>query len=385
MRDTKTNNQTNQRNKNNKPIKIVYIMPTLDRGGAERFLTDLILNLDRQIYDPVLILFKRGGDWTAELTAANIPVIILQKKRSWDVKNFRQLFLALKKIRPQIVHTQLGGDLYGRLAAKLLGVPIIISTEQNVNPDEKPLRRRLKIMTSRYADKIVAISAAVKNDLIKRYQTPLDKITVIHNGLEIDRFLVDEPAKLADQTKVATQIIIGTMGRLAPQKGQAILIEAGRKIDLPNWSCLIAGAGSLEKKLTDQINELGLSQKIKLTGPQAEASRFLRGLDIFVLPSLWEGLGIVLLEAGLSGRPIIASRVDGITEIIDETTGWLVPAGDSEELARRITWLGNNLNNPLVQEKSRRLKEKIIRHFSISTITQRYSDLYQALLEQKNK
>jgi glycosyltransferase involved in cell wall biosynthesis len=96
-------------------------------------------------------------------------------------------------------------------------------------------------------------------------------------------------------------------------------------------------------------------------------------------------LGIVLLEAGLSGRPIIASRVDGITEIIDETTGWLVPAGDSEELARRITWLGNNLNNPLVQEKSRRLKEKIIRHFSISTITQRYSDLYQALLEQKNK
>ena len=359
-------------------------MPTLDRGGAERFLTDLILNLDQEIYEPVLILFKRGGDWAAELTAENIPVVILEKKRHWDIKNFRQLFLALKKIKPQIVHTQLGGDLYGRLAAKMLRVPVIVSTEQNVNPDEEKLRRRLKIMTSRYADKIVAISSAVKNDLIKRYKTPLDKIAVIYNGLEIERFIDKEPAEPTKRV-IPGALIIGTLGRLEPQKGQSVLIEAGSKIDLPNWSCLIAGTGSLEKKLASKINELGLSQKIKLIGSISDPSRFLKGLDIFVLPSLWEGLGIVLLEAGLSGRPIIASDVDGITEIIDETTGWLTPAGDSGELARRITWLGNNLDSSVVREKSERLKEKIICHFSIKTVARQYSDLYQVLLKQKNK
>jgi glycosyltransferase involved in cell wall biosynthesis len=375
-------------NQNNKRIKIAYIMPTLDRGGAERFLTDLILNLDRHLYEPTLILFKRGGDWTAELVAENIPVIILEKKRPWDIKNFRQLFLALKKIRPQIVHTQLGGDLYGRLAAKILRIPVIVSTEQNVNPDEGQLKRRLKIITSRYANKIVAISSAVKNDLIKRYRTPPDKIIVIYNGLEINRFLTEgsaKPVKSAGRIEPDARIIIGTIGRLEPQKGQSVLIKAGQGIDLPDWSCLIAGTGSLEKELTDKINRLGLSQKIKLIGPTADPSRFLKKLDIFVLPSLWEGLGIVLLEAGLSGLPIIASEVDGITEIIDETTGWLVPAGDSGELARQINWLGVNLDSPAVRKKSERLKEKIIRHFSITTITRQYSDLYQALLEQKNK
>jgi len=362
-------------------IKIVYILPTLDRGGAERFLADLILNLNRQIYEPTLILFKRGGDWLAELTAENVPVIILDKKRRLDLKNFWQLFWTLKKLKPQIVHTQLGGDLYGRLAARILKVPVIISTEQNVNPDAKPLISFFKKLTSHWADKIVAISQAVRDDVINRYQIPIEKVTVIYNGLEIKKFLNNEREIPVSQESIR----VGTIGRLEPQKGQTVLIKAWGMINQPTWSCHLAGEGSLTAELTQQITRANLNQQVKLIGPITNVALFLKELDIFVLPSLWEGLGIVLLEAGLSGCPIIASQVDGVTEIINEKTGWLVPAGDAEILAQKIVWLGNNLSDPAVQDKTIHLKEKIIQKFSITRISEQYSELYQSLLKQKEK
>ena len=117
-------------------IKILYIIPTLDLGGAERFMVDLILNLDREKYEPTLILFKRGGIWLEELNLAGISALVLQKKFKIDLINFFNILKSIKMIKPTIVHTELGGDLYGRLAAKILKVPFIISTEQNLNPNE---------------------------------------------------------------------------------------------------------------------------------------------------------------------------------------------------------------------------------------------------------
>jgi glycosyltransferase involved in cell wall biosynthesis len=353
-------------------------MPTLDRGGAERFLVDLILNLDRQKYEPILILFKRGGDWAAKLSAENIPVIIFNKKYRLDLFNFRRIFQELKKFRPNIVHTQLGGDIYGRLAAKLLRVPVIISTEQNVNPDEKFSRRWAKRITGAWADKIIAISEAVRDDLIKRYQVPNQKINIIYNGIDIDNFIQTE------KRQPSLNLIFGTLGRLEEQKGQRFLIEAWNKVKDENWQCQIGGQGSLAQSLNQQIKDSGLENRVKLLGPIANPGQFLKGLDIFLLPSLWEGLGIVLLEAGLSGLPIVASQVDGITEIIDDQTGWLVPAGNSEALAEKINWLGKNINDPLVAEKSQKLKNKIIQEFSIVKIASQYQDLYQDLIKQKN-
>ncbi len=177
-------NPSNQASK----IKIVYVVPTLDSGGAERFLVDLILNLDRDIYEATLILFKRGGLWLKELEEANVSVIILNKKYLIDFANFLSILKNLKKIKPTIVHTQLGGDLYGRLAAKILNIPVIISTEQNLNPDEKFISNAIKKITSRMASKIVAISGAVKNDLIKRYKISAYKIFLIYNGLNKNKF-----------------------------------------------------------------------------------------------------------------------------------------------------------------------------------------------------
>ncbi|MFA6995189.1 MAG: glycosyltransferase [Patescibacteria group bacterium] len=364
-------------------IKIVYVMPSLDKGGAERFITDLILNLDSRFFNSTLILFKRGGDWLSELSTKNIPVIILEKKHKIDLINFWQLFKVLKKINPEIVHTQLGGDIYGRLAAKLLKIPVILSTEQNVNPDEKLLNNIIKRITGRYADKIVAISQAVKSDLISRYRTKENKIIVIPNGLEINKFLNQAKNSVVNQVRKNKPLVFGTIGRLSPQKGYSGLIRVWKQLKQRGYLCLIAGVGPLAHKLKDEIAAAKLKTEIKLVGP-VESVRFLNSLDVFVFPSLWEGQGLVLLEAGLIGLPIIASSVDGIREIIDEGTGWPVPAGDEAAWAAKIYWLANNIDSPEVNFRAERLRERIINNYDISKIAKRYQVLYFDLLNKKN-
>jgi glycosyltransferase involved in cell wall biosynthesis len=126
-----------------------------------------------------------------------------------------------------------------------------------------------------------------------------------------------------------------------------------------------------------------LEERVKLIGLVSDPAAFLNSLDAFIFPSLWEGQGIVLLEAGLVGRPIIASAVDGILEIIDEETGWLVPAGDETALAVKIDWLADNLDSPLVKERVEKLRSRLIATYDIKKIVTAYQALYQELLKTK--
>jgi len=203
-------------------LKILYISPTLDQGGAERFMTDLVVNLDRAEFSHYLLLFKRGGIWVSELEAKNIPVKILTKRWLFDVINFWQIYKFIRDLDPDIVHTQLGGDIYGRLAARLVGVKTIISTEQNVNPDETWLINLLKRWTSKYSQITVAITEAVRQDAIKRYGLDVDKTVVIPNGLDIKKFA--QPSNNNFRTEAG--LTFGTIGRLSEQKGHSYLVEA---------------------------------------------------------------------------------------------------------------------------------------------------------------
>lgn len=354
-------------------IKIIYILPTLDKGGAERFITDLLLNLNRDIFDPTLLLFVRGGEWAKELEEKNIPIITLQKKHRLDLVNFLQICQHIRNIKPHIVHTQQGGDIYGRLAAKILKIPIIVSTEHNVNRDEAKIISLLKRISATWALKIFAISEAVKNDAIERYHLSSDKFTIIYNGVNINKF----PPKTVQEYQ--KKINFGTIGRLVPQKGQITLIAAWEKLKNLDINCSIAGLGPLKYDLEKKINSSQLSGKIKLIGA-VNSPNFLNSLDAFILPSIWEGFGIVLLEAGLTGLPIIASAVDGITEIIDDNTGWLVPANDIQALSDKIAWLATNINSAEVRQKVKNLQDRIIKEFDIKKMTRNYEYWYQKLL-----
>jgi len=354
-----------------KRIKVLHIIPTLDMGGAERLVTDLCLRLDKQRFEPVILCFKRGGQWEQELRQAGIKVIVLKKRFKFDPINLFDLWCVIRKEKPMLVHTHLGGDIFGRLFAGLSGLTVI-STEHNLNKDESFVMRMAKGVSAMYVSAIIAVSKAVAVDVAKRYAIPKEKIHVIYNGIDISRF---ETAHIFSRP----QVRIGSIGRLAPQKGFDCLIDAMAMLKEENIECEIAGTGQLREYLEKKINTYNLSKLIKLIGIQKDVPKFLQSLDMFILPSRWEGLGIVILEAGATGLPVIATRVDGIREIInDGVDGLLVEPDNPSDLADKIKSL---LDKPdRAKAMADRLQAKVREHFTIDNMIKKYERLYEDIV-----
>jgi glycosyltransferase involved in cell wall biosynthesis len=359
-----------EEDKSEKLLKIAYIIPTLDSGGAERFFVDLIKNLDKSKFIPRLILYKRSGEWLNELLAIGVKVDILEKRRVFDFNNFRAIIKKIKEDQPDIVHTQLGGDIYGVLAARLCQVKKIISTEVNTNVKESVFYNFVKKFALRFTSHVVAVSSAVAEDALKRYHLDPGKIEVIYNGIELEKFLI-EPKKRLQPDK----IILGSIGRLEEQKGYKHLINALAKIENKNIELRLAGAGSLRSDLEKQIKALDLSEKIKLVG-LVKASSFLKEIDIFILPSLWEGMGIVLVEAMAAAKLIIASNVGGIKEVLKNEFAFLVEAGKEEDLTLTINKAIKIINSPQGMSMKFLAQEEALKRFGIKKIAKDYENLY---------
>ena len=356
-------------------IKIAYILPAPAGGGAEKFTLDLLNNLDKEHFSPTVIFYKRSGFFYEDFKNSGAEIIMLPIRRRLSFLNFFNLVKTLKTIKPDIVHTQLGGDYYGFFTGRLAGVKYFVSTLQNVETNQAFFRRWLVGFCLRRFNKIIAISRAVVADAVKRYKLKTVPV-IIYNGLEIDKFLND--SRLYQKPEIAT---IGSIGRLVPQKNFPVLISALQKIKDRPFACLIAGDGSDHLKLQDLINKAGLEKKILLLGNQKNIKAFLDSLDIFVLPSAWEGLGIAALEAGLNALPVIVSDVDGLKEVVtDGEDGWYFKSGDSSDLANKITYLLDNLDNPTVAVVAQKLQAKIKTNFAIEKITRDYEKLYLALV-----
>ena len=152
---------------NNRKIKILYILPSLSSGGAERLTLDLIYNLDKEVFLPELLLFNGGGFFYQEALSRGIKLRVLKKRFKFDIFNFLKIYKYIKNSKPDIVHTGLGADIYGKLAAKMAKIKVIVSTEHNVSVNDKLIVRRLKKITARWSKKIVAITKSVKNDILR--------------------------------------------------------------------------------------------------------------------------------------------------------------------------------------------------------------------------
>ncbi len=357
-----------------KKIKILYIVPSLNSGGAERFLLDLISNLDKNIFEVYLLLFKEKGFFYQEAIDNNLNVFSLNKKRKIDLINFYKIYKYIKKIKPDIVHTQLGGDIYGKIAAKIAFVPIIVSTEQNVLVNDKKLIIFFKKISSKFSNKIIAISSAVKRDIINIYKFPESKIELIFNGINLNKFSSDIQENKKNNSN---EVIIGSIGRLSKQKNYSLLIRALSSFKDKNFKLLIAGEGELRHELEREINFYNLQSKISLLGEINNVKSFFSELDFFVLPSKWEGLGIVLLEAGLSSLPILASATGGILDVIDDKkTGILFENDNLEDLKEKLNYFFDQKNKEELLSMGINLKKFISTNFDIKVISEKYQKIY---------
>ena len=334
-------------------MRIAHIIKVTRISGAERHLLFLLDGLrERGIDARLIILVERDRPMDNMVAAAEmsgIPLTRLPIYRDYDLPLLWRLRRTLREISPTIVHTHLiHAELFGYFAAKAAGVPAIVSSRHLDDVFRYQARwRRINRRMWRLIDAGIAISAAMKTFAIDIEGAPAEKIEIVHYGMQY-RWLSDEDIaaarqRLRDELKLpADAQIMGMACRLVEQKGIPYALEALRRIrsDVPRAHLLIAGDGEKAAELRRLASKLGVADRVCWLGWRADAADLMAAFDVFLLPSLHEGFGLVLLEAMSRRVPIIASEVGAIPEIVvDGETGILVEPRDAAGLARAMTVL----------------------------------------------
>lgn len=328
-----------------RPIRIAFCITDLDPGGAERALVQIVTRLDRRRWEPAVFCLSGEGALVEPLRRAGIPVNCLGARGVRDMGVIFRLCRELRRFQPKIVQTFLfHANIVGRLAARMGGVPICVS---GIRVAEKRSRWPLRLdrLTNRLVRTNVCVSQGVADYSAQVAGLSRDKIVVIPNGVDFKLFAEALPLEPADLGLPAGAVPVLFVGRLDPQKGLIHLVEAARQLvpQRPALHFLLVGEGPEREALTRSISEAGLTGRMHLLGWRGDVPRLLRSACCLVLPSLWEGMPNVVLEAMAAALPVVATRVEGIAElVIPDQTGWLVEPGQAPPLAEAIeTLLGD--------------------------------------------
>jgi glycosyltransferase involved in cell wall biosynthesis len=360
-------------------IKILYVITSLGLGGAEKLLLYYLRNLDKSKYSfSVCYLRAKPDDLLLEISKY-AEVYNLRIKNRFNPFVIVKLIKLFRNIKPDLIHTHLFQPrVYASIAHLFYNSTILITQKHNnVNPRKHNIFVLLEMLSILVNRKVIAISQSVKNSLVKYEFIPERKIYVLPNCIDYEDF-----REIAGQRKNSEekQIIIGTVGRLERQKGTKYLLMAMKIIlsKYPNTRLEIVGDGSLLEELKNLSIKLSISKSVIFFGKFVNVKPFYSRMDVFVLPSIYEGFGIVLLEAMASGVPVVATNVDGIKEvIIDTECGILIPPKSPEAIADAVLKIIENpqLSKSLTDEGFKRVKL-----FDIQEHIMKLDNLYTNLL-----
>ena len=367
------------------PTPIAFCITELDRGGAERALTHLVLGLDRRAWTPRVYSLGSRGHFTELLEAGGIAVESFQARGIASIPRvLRQLTRSLKQFRPAVLQTFLfHGNMLGRLAARRARVPVVVSGIR-VAERRSAWYGRLDRWTNWLVDHNVCVSQGVAQFSIRNTGLQPCKVSVIPNGVDVETFARATPADLSALGLRPSDPVIITIGRLEEQKGIHDLLSAIPAVlhRHSNSQFLIVGAGRDRAALQQQASSLGITSAVTFAGSQSDIPGLLKASTLFVLPSLWEGMPNALLEAMASGRPVIATSVEGSAELIQSgVTGSLVPPSCPNDLAAAINAL---LADPHVARRYADASQIFVMNdFTIHNLVARYDGLYRRLLAQR--
>jgi glycosyltransferase involved in cell wall biosynthesis len=373
-------------------IKVLEMIDQPFLGGGQANLLSLARFLDKALFD-VSVCCREGGPLVEEVDKSGLKHYPIPFHKKIDPRVVGDIVRLLRENHFDILHTHGGvAGLYGRCAGRRCRVPVIIHTLHGIHylHYRNPLWRYVFVLLERYfsawTDALVLVSQADRHIGLKKRLAAPEKMFVIENGIDFSAYSVEvkKDPVLREFGITSARPLVGTVARLHRQKGLCYLVEAARKISLryPDLAVLIAGEGPERRRLERLIKRTGLTRSVLLLGERKDAARILSSFDIFVLPSLWEGLPYALIEAGACGKAVVASDIEGIKEIIkDGETGVLFDPKDSAALAESIIRL---------QEDERfrdriggNLRRAVRSRFALSRMVRQTQDLYLRLLEEK--
>lgn len=354
---------------------VVQIVPTLSAAGAERVAMSLAQNLPGQGFGVFTVANVSGGALEGEFEKRGLKHLVIGRSGALGrLKSLIHLRRFLKDAQPEIVQTHLfGADFWGRLAAWMAGIKNIVTTEHNVRTDFGAVGRLTMRMMSGFSRKYVAISREVA-DYLKTNGTPSNKIVLIPNGVEIGS-IVKRPARpVRDVPKLLF------VGRLEPQKDPATLLHALSKIHAP-WELTVVGEGSLEPSLRSLTESLGISSRIRWFGLRHDVARIYAEHDFFLLPSTYEGFGLVAVEAAVAGIPIVCSDLPVLRGLLSDEGAAFVKPADPEAWSKAIQEALENSGQLI--NKATELSNRDWSRYSVEKMTTGYAGLYRELMEGK--
>lgn len=366
-------------------MNVLHIQKVAGLAGSEKHLLTLLPGLAGRGIRPEMLVLADGEDrpepFVEAMRAAGVPTRVVSMRGDADPLLPFRVRSEVRRGRYDLVHTHLlHADLYGRVGARMAGVPVVSS--YHCDDPFHLIRgvRQMDALSARACSRIICISGAVKDFVHREIGVPGRLLTIVRYGMEPGPAGPGREAMRAELGIAPNEPVIGIVGRLNEQKGHVYLFEAFRRVlaSHPRALLLVAGDGPLREELERLAGELGITERTRFLGFRSDAPFLVHAFDVAAVPSLYEGFGLVLLEAMAAGRPLVASEVSAIPEIVlDGETGLLAPPRDAEALAAALDAL---LSDP---ERAARMgaagRARLLSEFTVGRMVDATADVYRSV------
>jgi len=375
--------------------KVVHYIESRGFGGAEISVLNLLRGLDLNKWDPILIYHSNPdiSKFIEKVKELNLETICFPQIKNWrDITGMISFIKKLRKIHPSVFHAHLTWNLrcsFGILCAYFSGINTVVATQHLYQEVRSRRLYKLYILQiyqkfiSIFVDRYIAVSYGQAEQL-KRAVISRDKVQVVQNGIYVEDYSKKSQNNLlrSPLSKNGGELwVVLTVARLDKQKGHIYLLNASSLI--PRAVFFLAGDGPERANLEERVKQMNLYDKVIFLGHREDIAELMHNCDLFVLPSLFEGLPLSILEAMSACKPVIATDIEGINEIIIHgKTGLLVPSADSNALAENINLL---ISNPSLANKIAVAgRERIIQEFSAQKMVEGVTKIYEEIIRQRS-
>ncbi|MFH1723652.1 MAG: glycosyltransferase [Elusimicrobiota bacterium] len=366
--------------------KLLYVSTSSTRGGAEKTLYTLATLLDPKLCQVCgVVSLKPKGPYAEQLERAGHRVYTLDVASRAGLRDLQKLALIIHETQPDVVHAIMYQAIQLCRAVRRFGYAEyrLISSPRVHYRTRGPFSLWIDGMLKSSDDMLITECEASRKYLVEKLGYDADTTINIHNGVDIAGWPISKKERADRRRELGLSdkdILLGAVGRLDEQKGHVYLLEAVAKLAAVHpVRCVIIGEGPLRKPLEAMISSLGLEGKAVLLGEQQDIHSWLSALDIFVLPSLWEGLPNSVLEAMAVGLPVVATEVDGVPEAIShEISGLLCKPNNAQALYVPIQDL--IVEPALRQRLGQRAQQVVTENFKLMDMIQKYEDAYKKVL-----
>ena len=354
-------------------MKVIQVIPTLNLAGAERMCETLTLELiKKNISVKIVSLYSSHTSITEKLTQLGVEIFFLDKKPGLDLSIIKKLKDIFKKERPDVVHSHLDSIKYITIATRKMNIPICVHTVHNMADKELDAMGRLWVKRFYKNHQIIpiALSKIIQESIVNVYGISSDDIPIIVNGIDLSNCLQKRDYNISDTIKILH------IGRFSEQKNHKGLIDVFKIFHTakPNSILELIGDGYMMDTIKEYVSANNLEDAVSFLGVKSNVFEYINKADIFLLPSLYEGVPITLIEAMGTGIPIVATKVGGIPNMLSNNENALLTSTDAQEIANKLIMLADNfqLRKKLGQNAYIGSKE-----FSSEEMARQYIEIYQ--------